>query len=168
MPQRSLTVVIFFSLLFLGLVVARTSPQKVARSFSFVVVDKAQADEGENPGGDEGETDADGNLVGDGFPQVSPPIILLAPISGQTSVPTTVSELPIFTYLKGIGKWLATVVVGICVIWVLIAGFEIMLSGANSGLKDKGVSHMKWALIGLCIASFSGLILKLLNNMFFK
>ena len=103
--------------------------------------------------------------LAEGFKQNQGSIDLLTNIGGKTSVS---GDIPIYTYLEGIGPWLAKIVVGICVIWVLIAGFEIMLSGANSGLKEKGVSHMKWALIGLCIAMFSGLILKLLNNMFYK
>lgn len=102
---------------------------------------------------------------GGGFKQKQGSIDLLTNIGGKTSVS---GEIPIYTYLEGIGPWLAQIVVGICVIWVLIAGFEIMLSGSKATSHESGVNHMRWALIGLCIAMFSGLILKLLNNMYYK
>ncbi|MDD4628817.1 MAG: pilin [Candidatus Peribacteraceae bacterium] len=102
------------------------------------------------------------------FPQkMDGGIELLAPIGSQSNVPVTSGLGTAIRYFNGIGEWLITVVVGICVIWVLLGGFQIMLAGADPGMKDRGVKNMTWAIIGLVIVFFAGFILRTLNSQFF-
>jgi hypothetical protein len=60
------------------------------------------------------------------------------------------------------------VTVGICVLWVLYGGILLMLSGYDNSLRSKGLEHMKWSIIGLCICFFAGFILRTLNSLFYK
>ncbi len=95
-------------------------------------------------------------------------IELLAPLGNQTHIPVQSGFGTFLSYFNDAAAWLIYVSMGICVLWVLLGGFMIMLSGADSGLRAKGIGHMRWAITGLVILLFAGFILRTLNSMFFK
>lgn len=95
-------------------------------------------------------------------------IELMEPIGSQTNVTVTRGFGTLLSYFNDISSWLVLVVGGICVLWVLIGGFRIMLSGYDSSQRSKGMEEMKWAIAGLAILFFAGFILRTLNSQFFK
>jgi len=102
------------------------------------------------------------------LPQTQGGIDLLAPLGGQNNITVSSGFGTFLTYFNDAGTWLIRVAMGLCVLWVLLGGFMIMISGADSGQRSKGIEHMKWAIIGMVILLFAGTILRLLNSMFFK
>lgn len=111
-------------------------------------------------------------VLADGLPNLpqrnQKGIELLAPLGGQTHIPVQSGFGTFLAYFNDAAAWLIYVAMGICVLWVLLGGFMIMLSGANSSWRSKGIDHMQWAIIGLVILLFAGFILRTLNSMFFK
>lgn len=59
------------------------------------------------------------------------------------------------------------VVLGFTVLWVLICGFGVMVSGGDPGKRSEWTGKMMWAIGGLAIILFSGVILRTLNAQFF-
>ena len=107
-------------------------------------------------------------VLADDLPQRQGGIDLLAPLGNQNNIPVQSGFGTFLTYFNDAGTWLMYVAMGLCVLWVLLGGFMIMLSGADSGLRSKGIGHMRWAITGLVILAFAGFILRTLNSMFFK
>jgi len=95
-------------------------------------------------------------------------IDLLAPLGNQTNIAVQSGFGTFLTYFNDAAAWLIYVAMGVCVLWVLLGGFEIMLSAVDSGKREKGKSHMMWAIIGMVILLFAGFILRTLNSLFFK
>lgn len=95
-------------------------------------------------------------------------IDLLAPLGNQTNIPVTSGFGTFLAYFNDAGMWLIYVSMGLCVLWVLLGGFMIMLSAVDSGQREKGKKHMQWAITGMVILLFAGFILRTLNSMFFK
>ncbi|MDD5103736.1 MAG: pilin [Candidatus Peribacteraceae bacterium] len=95
-------------------------------------------------------------------------IDLLAPLGGQTNIPVTSGFGTFLAYFNDAAAWLIYVAMGLCVLWVLIGGFMVMLSAVDSSKREKGKSHMMWAITGIIILLFAGFILRTLNSMFFK
>ena len=116
---------------------------------------------------DNGDVAPDNDGGGD-LPQRQGGINLLAPLGNQTNIAVQKGFGTFLTYFNDAGTWLIYVAMGLCVLWVLLGGFMIMLSGADSGLRSKGIGHMRWAITGLVILAFAGFILRTLNSMFFK
>jgi len=115
-----------------------------------------------------------GALAADDAPAIQIPqtigggIPLLEKIGSLSNVPVTQGFGTLLTYINDIADWLLLVAGGICVLWVLVGGMQMMLSGLDNSLQSKGKESMKWAIIGLVILLFSGFILRTLNSMFFK
>lgn len=108
-------------------------------------------------------------VLAQGFPQRNQDgIDLLAPLGNQTNIAVTSGFGTFLSYFNDAAMWLIYVAMGLCVLWVLLGGFMIMLSGADSGLRSKGIGHMRWAITGIAILLFAGFILRTLNSMFFK
>lgn len=102
------------------------------------------------------------------FQQRQGGINLLAPFStAVTSIFPSSGIGTFIDYFNSAGTWIWMVAMGICVLWVLLGGFMIMLSGAESGLRGKGIGHIRWAITGLIILVFAGFILRTLNSLFF-
>lgn len=102
-----------------------------------------------------------------GLPQQWGGVTLLQPLGGLKAIQVSSGFGTFLTYFNQATEWLLIVVVGICVIWVLLGGFQIMLSGGFSGMDSAGKTHMIWAIAGLAITLFAGAILRLLNSMFY-
>jgi hypothetical protein len=104
--------------------------------------------------------------AGGGFPQRQGGIDLLAPLGALRNITVTRGFGTFLTYFNDAAKWIIYVAMGICVLWVLLGGFMLMMP--SSSYREKGKDHMKWALIGLVILLFAGVILRTLNSLFFK
>jgi len=94
-------------------------------------------------------------------------IKLLQPVGGGEDVKLDEGFGTWLNYFDFVGAWLYSIAVGICVLWFLAGGIMIMVSGSNSGLRTTGIDQMKWSMLGLIILTFSGTILRTLNNLFF-
>ena len=92
---------------------------------------------------------------------------LLQPVGGGQDVEIDKGFGTWLNYFDFVGAWLYSIAVGICVLWFLAGGIMIMVSGSNSGLRQTGIDQMKWSMIGLIILTFSGTVLRTLNNLFF-
>ena len=92
---------------------------------------------------------------------------LIEPIGGKEEITIGSGFKTWLDYFEVAGVWLYTIAVGICVLWFLIGGIGIMVSGNDSGLRQSSIEKMKWSLIALLILTFSGTILRTLNNLFF-
>lgn len=103
-----------------------------------------------------------------GFPQHQGGINLLAPLGSATNIAVVPGLGTFLDYFNSAGTWIWMVAMGICVLWVLLGGFMVMLSGAESGLRGKGIGHIRWAITGLAILVFAGFILRTLNSLFFQ
>ncbi|MDD5041539.1 MAG: hypothetical protein PHX87_04280 [Candidatus Peribacteraceae bacterium] len=95
-------------------------------------------------------------------------IDLLAPLGNQTNIAVQSGFGTFLSYFNDAAAWLIYVAMGLCVLWVLIGGFMIMLSAVDSGKREKGKAHMMWAITGMIILLFAGFILRTLNSLFFK
>lgn len=102
------------------------------------------------------------------LPQTQNGVQLLAPLGDQQSIPVTAGLGTFLTYFNDAGVWLIRVAMGVCIFWILNAGYELMGSGVFSSNREKGRQHIIWALVGLVILLFAGTILRLLNSLFFQ
>lgn len=97
-------------------------------------------------------------------------IELLQPLGSQTSIPISPGLGTLLAYVNDALDWVFDIALGVSVFWIVVAGFMIMISGGSgrfSGYKEEGVKHMTWAITGLIILLFSGLIMRLLNSVFY-
>jgi hypothetical protein len=94
------------------------------------------------------------------------PINLLAPLDDNPDPITTTSGRPfeaLYAYFERSWPWIIGSAAGIAVLWAIFGGIEIMLSGSDSGMRDRGKDRFKNALAGLLLIGLSGLILQILN-----
>ena len=93
---------------------------------------------------------------------------LLQPFGGSDCVAVRPGLGTFLEYFGPAGAWLYNAAVGICVLWMLFGGITIMISSDNSGRRDEGIGRMKAAAIGLVLLIFGGVILRLLNSIFYQ
>ncbi|NLG07302.1 hypothetical protein GX553_02490 [Candidatus Peribacteria bacterium] len=86
---------------------------------------------------------------------------------GDTSLPIGPGISIWLTYFEKSAPWLYQVAVGICIIWVLLGGYMIMTSGGKDDRRSSGQQKIVQAIIGLLLLSFSGFVLRTINNLFF-
>lgn len=98
------------------------------------------------------------------------PINLLEPLDDTTTqiTPTTGQPFEVFKQYFDI-SWPLIIgsAAGIAVLWAIVAGIEIMLSGSDTGMRDRGKNHLYSAIAGLLLVGLSGMILQILNPLFF-
>lgn len=70
-------------------------------------------------------------------------------------------------YYASAASWLFDVAVGICIIWMVVSGLRIIVSGDNTQLRDNAMSQMKASAFGLMLLIFAGPILRAINNVGF-
>ena len=92
---------------------------------------------------------------------------LLAPLGEEDEIEVSEGAGTLIAYFNSASNWMLSVAVGFCVIWVVIGGIKIMISGGDSGKREEGRSHIFWAITGLVMLLFAGFILRSLNSMFF-
>ena len=63
-----------------------------------------------------------------------------------------------FDYFNDSYRWVLEVAVGFVVIWVLIGGFMYMTSGTDQSTRSEAVSRMTWAIVGLMLLLFAGIV----------
>lgn len=99
------------------------------------------------------------------------PIWLLAPLDDATNSiqPTTGQPFESFKKFFDI-SWplIIGTSAGVALLWALVAGIEIMLSGSDSGMRDSGKNHLYSAIAGLLLIGLAGMILEILNPIFFN
>ncbi len=94
-------------------------------------------------------------------------IHLLEPIGGSASIPVSPGAGTAIAYFNTAANWLLIVAVGSCVVWVVIGGIEIMISGGGEW-RGRGKENIRWAITGIVMLLFAGFILRTLNSMFFQ
>lgn len=72
-----------------------------------------------------------------------------------------------FVYFRSAWPWVLGSASGIAVLQALYGGILIMLSGSDSGKRGEGKEKILWAIAGLLMIGFSGLILSILNPTFY-
>jgi hypothetical protein len=92
---------------------------------------------------------------------------LVAPLGTKGAIDIAPDIGTFMNYFADISGWLFEVAVGFCVLWILIGGYFIMISGSDGGKRSTGKSMITWAIIGLLIINFAGFVLRLLNDVFF-
>ena len=97
------------------------------------------------------------------------PIKLLEPIGTLTQVSFGKVPLsPLNDYLQVFIPWSIGLGAGLCVLMIIIGGFQIMLSGGEAAKQSAGKDRILSSLIGLLILVFSATILNFLNASFFR
>lgn len=95
-------------------------------------------------------------------------IQLLQPLDGSTSsLPPVAGIQMIFIYFNISWPWVLGSAAGIAVLWALVGGIEIMMSGSNTGMQESGKGRLMWALAGLLLIGLAGFILTTLNPLFY-
>jgi len=104
-------------------------------------------------------------------------IPLLAPLGKMQTIPISTSSSSegvsgaigtFLTYFQDAFSLFEAIAVGFSVLWILIGGFYIMMSGSDGGMRGTGKSIILWAVVGLVLTEFAGFFLKTLNSVFFK
>jgi len=92
------------------------------------------------------------------------PIKLLEPIGSLTEITSGPFPLsPLNQYLRVFIPWAMGVGAGLCVLMIIVGGFQIMLSGGEATAQGAGKNRILSALMGLLILVFSAMILNFLN-----
>lgn len=90
---------------------------------------------------------------------------LIQTLGTSSSIPADSNAL--FLYISdGLG-WLHKVAVGLVILWLIIAGVMIMISGNDQGKRTEAKEHAVAAIIGLVMLFLLGFILSVLNANFF-
>ena len=92
---------------------------------------------------------------------------LIQPLGDNDTVEIGEGADTFLNYFNDSVGWIMSVAVGFCVVWVLIAGVQIMISKDATGRKS-GKDRAMWAIAGLVMLLFAGFILRTLNSMFFR
>lgn len=99
-------------------------------------------------------------------------IPLIQPLDDRTnSLPVGNPQDPLsafFAYFNMSWPWVIGVAAGIAVLQALVGGMQIMLSGSDAGARSAGKERLMWALAGLLLIGLSGMILEILNPLFFR
>ncbi|MDD3897034.1 MAG: hypothetical protein PHU04_04350 [Candidatus Peribacteraceae bacterium] len=94
-------------------------------------------------------------------------IQLLEPISGGEMLNVEPGIGTWLAYFESAYAWIYEVAVGICIIWMLIGGIQVMTSSDQADKRQSGITKMKASITGLIVFIFAGPILRFLNDMFF-
>ena len=101
-----------------------------------------------------------------GAPKAKGNIKLIEPLTGQPQE-IEANGNALFRYIEtGLG-YFQEIAVGITILWLLVGGMMIMVSGNNNSLREQGKQHATWAIGGLLMLFLLGFILELLNSSFF-
>ncbi len=96
-------------------------------------------------------------------------IRLLEPVNPSLREITPQPGLSMFyQYFNATWPWVLGSAAGIAVLWALIGGIQIMLSGDNTGMRSDGTNRLLWALAGLLIIGLAGVILSTLNPLAYQ
>lgn len=95
-------------------------------------------------------------------------LIMLEPVTPAASrFPPSAGITILYQYFNAVWPWVLGSAAGIAVLWSLIGGIQIMLSGDNTGMRSAGQERLLWALAGLLMIALAGVILTTLNPIFY-
>lgn len=97
-------------------------------------------------------------------------IRLLQPLGNQGTIPVQPGIGTLIAYTNDALNWLFDVALGLTVLLIVVSGIQIMFSAGSNGIfgsLDEARSRITWAIIGLMVLFFSGLILQVLNDTFY-
>jgi hypothetical protein len=93
---------------------------------------------------------------------------LLQPLCGSPTVSGTGPFDIMFAYFNCAGIWLYDIAIGVCVLWVLVGGIHIIVSGDNSELYSRGKSYIIGSISGLLLLIFAPVVLRFINGGFYQ
>lgn len=107
--------------------------------------------------------------VGTSVPSASavPCVKLLEKLGGIDCIPIGAGAQTFITYFNEGSKLLLNIGYGVCTLWVVISGIQIMLAGGDSGKRGEAMTRMTWSIGGLVLLVMSGFVLQALNSLFF-
>lgn len=118
---------------------------------------------------DEDEFDVDVDIPDMNLVIPMKPLNLLQPLDDSTTELASSPGIQIFfDYFNLAWPWLVGSAAGIAVLWSLVGGIQVILSGGDAGKRQAGIDRILWALAGLVILGVSGLILRTINPLFYK
>ncbi|PIP65219.1 hypothetical protein COU77_04130 [Candidatus Peregrinibacteria bacterium CG10_big_fil_rev_8_21_14_0_10_49_16] len=82
---------------------------------------------------------------------------------GTTTIPGGTGVQVIIRYVEALWPWFIAFGVGIVIIRMIMAGYEIMFSGGNPGLRQQGVQHILYSIVGLIMLIFAAVLLNMIN-----
>ena len=96
-------------------------------------------------------------------------IDLLEDVGGGNTLTINTSDVAgtFIDYFNIITQVLFTSAVGFCILWFLIGGIQMILSGGDQGKVGEGKSRIIWSLVGLLSLALAGAVLRFLNSAFF-
>jgi hypothetical protein len=94
-------------------------------------------------------------------------ITLMAPLCGSDTIAFEPGLGMLFSYFNCGISWLYNIGIGACVLWTLIGGVHIIVSGDNSELYSKGKNYMIGSITGLLLLIFAPVFLRFINSSFF-
>lgn len=95
-------------------------------------------------------------------------IKLLEGINGTNTLAPQAGLGTFFQYVALLYPWVLGTAAGITLLYGLIGGVTIMMSGGDSGKEEEGKNKLRQAIMGLLLVIFSGVILNFLNPTFFR
>lgn len=107
------------------------------------------------------------------FPKDTPLTLLQPPdetIAGQNGTRTLAAKPGIqiiFDYFALAWPWLIGTAAGIAVLQGVVGGVQIMYAGSPEGV-GAGKERFQWALFGLLMVGLAGIILRIINPIFYK
>jgi len=96
---------------------------------------------------------------------------LVKPLGSETEITIHPGGIQTWLdYFESAGEWLFYVAVGVCIIWILLGGYQIMTAGISGQdtQASAGWARIRTAITGVLLLLFSGFILRTLNSLFFK
>lgn len=95
-------------------------------------------------------------------------IPLLQPLPGCSSIPIHTDGFgTMFAYFNCAVHWLYNIGIGVCVLWTLIGGICIIVSGDNTEMYSRGKNYIIGSVSGLLMLIFAPTVLRFLNGSFF-
>lgn len=97
---------------------------------------------------------------------LDPPSLLQQLWAGSFSYDSSTPTGMLLAYFSASSIFLIEAALGVCVLWVIFSGFQIMYSGGGEKLAE-AKQHLTWAIGGVLVLLFSSLILRTLNSIFY-
>lgn len=94
-------------------------------------------------------------------------VTLIEPLCGQSTISGNGAWDLMLSYFNCAVIWLYDIAIGVSVLWTLIGGICIIISGDNSSLYERGKNYMIGSISGLLMLIFAPVILRFVNSGFF-
>jgi Type IV secretion system pilin len=94
-------------------------------------------------------------------------VTLIEPLCGQSQISGNGAWDLMLAYFNCAVIWLYDIAIGVCVLWTLVGGICIIISGDNSSLYERGKNYIIGSISGLLMLIFAPVILRFVNSGFF-